>query len=198
MIASVSYNQSALLNRIIKLHCPNGIECDPTYSTGMIYKSMKTDPKYKFDIEPKYEDVKKADCRELLFIDNSVESIMFDPPFVVGGNGGVIKERFGYYKTIQELWQMYTDSLKEFYRILREKGVLIFKCQDTIDSGKQYLSEYKIIKEALKIGFYPKDIFILVAKSRVLRKNQKTQKHARKYHSYFIVFIKCKPKVNYG
>lgn len=49
--------------------------------------------------------------------------------------------------------------------------------------------------EAIKYGFYPKDMFILLAKSRL--NDGRKQQHARKYHSYFWVFKKSKNKVNY-
>ena len=126
---------------------------------------------------------------------------MFDPPFVGGsrkdGKPGIIKTRFGYYKNIPELWVMYIEALKEFYRILKSEGILIFKCQGSIESSKQYLSNFKIIKEAIRIGFYPKDEFILLAKSRLISPNMANQQHARKFHSYFLVFIKTECKVRY-
>ena len=88
----------------------------------------------------------------------------------------------------------------EFWRILKDKGILIFKCQDKISSGKQYLSHYFIINEAIKIGFYPKDLFILLAKNRIIADWQKkNQKNARKFHSYFLVLEKNLPnkKIDY-
>jgi hypothetical protein len=53
---------------------------------------------------------------------------------------------------------------------------------------------------ALQVGFYPKDLFILMAKNRINSFNGekwKNQYHARKHHSYFWVFQKSKCKVNY-
>jgi hypothetical protein len=46
------------------------------------------------------------------------------------------------------------------------------------------------MNEAEKNGFYTKDLFILVAKTRMIGHNHKIQKHARKFHSYFLVFVK--------
>jgi hypothetical protein len=200
IISSISYNQEEIIKNIIKLYCPDGIECDPTFSKGVFYKNIR-DPIFKFDLFPQVENVVQADCRKLPFENNSIKSIMFDPPFVGGsrkdGKPGIIKTRFGYYKNIPILWDMYINAMKEFYRILRQDGILIFKCQDTVESGKQYLSEYKIIKEAINIGFYPKDKFILLAKTRLISPSQRKQQHCRKFHSYFLVFIKCKCKVDY-
>ena len=45
---------------------------------------------------------------------------------------------------------------------VQDKGILIFKCQDKVSSGKQYMSHVFIINEAEKLGFYTKDLFILL------------------------------------
>ncbi len=201
IIKSVSESQSEILNNIIQLYCPRGFEVDPTYSKGNFYKDIP-EPKYKLDLHPQSNEVKEADSRQMPFPNASVGDIMFDPPFVGGsrkdGKPGIIKERFGYYKNVPILWKFYRDSLDEFYRILKPDGVLVFKCQDTIECGSQYLSHVEIINYAYSIGFYPLDIFILVAKNRLISPNQLTQQHARKFHSYFLVFRKSKRLVDYS
>ena len=54
------------------------------------------------------------------------------------------------------------------------------------------------VRNKLKEGFYPEDIFILLAKSRIVADWQiKNQKHARKFHSYFIVFRKSNFRIKY-
>jgi len=76
-------------------------------------------------------------------------------------NRTIIKEGFGYYKNVPILWRFYRDSLDEFYRILKPEGILVFKCQDTIENGCQYLSHIEIVNYAYSIGLYPLDLFIL-------------------------------------
>lgn len=41
---------------------------------------------------------------------------------------------------------------------------------------------------AVSAGLYPKDLFILLAKNRIIGYNHAKQKHARKFHSYYWVF----------
>jgi SAM-dependent methyltransferase len=131
---------------------------------------------------------------------------MFDPPFLAttgkslksNDNNNKINKRFGVYPSEKELHQFYINALKEFYRLLKPNGVLIFKCQDKISSGKQYLSHCFIIQEAEKLGYYTKDMFILLAKNRIVADWQlKNQKNARKFHSYFLVFEKSTKKIEY-
>jgi len=81
---------------------------------------------------------------------------------------------------------------------LKGDGILIFKCQDKVSSGKQYFSHNFIMNEAEKIGYYTKDMFILLAKNRIVADWQlKNQKNARKFHSYFLVFEKSKRIIEY-
>ena len=200
IVRSVSDSNTEIIRWIMALYCPNGFDLDPTYSIGNFYRSIK-EPKFKFDLVSSGPEIVPADASELPIKDNSINSIMFDPPFVGGsrrdGKPGIIKVRFGYYKNIQdELWDMYSKALNEFYRVLKPGGVVVFKCQDSVESGKQYITHVEIMNRALQTGFYPKDLFILTAKNRIIK--QERQFHARKFHSYFWVFIKQKSPVDYN
>jgi len=200
LIKSISYNQAEIINWILKLHVPEQlIDCDPTYSKGGFYKNTGiAEPLYKFDIIPQVDGVVKADCRDLPIGDCFFNCVMFDPPFLatkgkslLQDKGNIINKRITVYPTEKELHLMYVDSLKETYRVLKPKGILIFKCQDKVSSGKQYMSHCFIMNEAAKLGFYPKDLFILLSKNRIVANWQlKNQKNARKFHSYFWVFKK--------
>lgn len=183
------------------LHVPtHKIDCDCTYSKGNFYKNTGIEePKYKFDINPQIDGVEYGDSRHLPLENKSIKCEMFDPPFLAttgkslrgNDNNNIINKRFGVYPSEKELHQFYIDSMRESYRVLKDNGILIFKCQDKISSGKQYMSHVFIMNEAIKIGFYPKDLFILLAKSRLVADWQvKNQKNARKFHSYFWVFEK--------
>lgn len=207
LIKSISYSQSEIIKDILKLHVPSGkIDLDATYSRGLFYKDTGiTKPKYRYDILPQ-NDAEICDCRNLPLEDNSINCIIFDPPFLATSGksltktdkSNIINKRFGVYPNEKELHKFYVDSLKESYRVLRKDGILIFKCQDKISSGKQYMSHCFIYNSAIDVGYYPKDLFILLAKSRLVADWQcKNQKNARKFHSYFWVFQKCDKKTEY-
>ena len=207
MVKSISYDQSEIIKWILGLYVPSGkIDLDPTYSIGNFYKNTGVEPPpYKFDIIPQTDEVQYGDSRSLPLQSASLQCIMFDPPFLATTGkslekqqGNVINKRFGVYPNEKELHQFYIDSMKEAHRILKDHGILIFKCQDKVSSAKQYMSHVFIANEAIKIGFYPKDLFVLLAKNRIIADWQlKNQKHARKFHSYFWVFEKCNKKIEY-
>lgn len=204
VISTISYDEQEIIRDILYLHAGGkDIECDPTYSIGNFYKNGIKNPVYKFDKFPQLTDVKQATSDKLPLGSESINVIMFDPPFVMSGEGyngledgsGIISKRFSAFKDWDELKEMYSSSLKEFFRILRQGGIVIFKCQDVVSSSKNHFTHCWIMEQALKIGFYPKDLFILMAQVRL--NDGRKQQHARKYHSYFWVFKKEKCRINY-
>ena len=132
---------------------------------------------------------------------------MFDPPFVIVGKtykeskegSCVMAKRFTGYENWQQLKDSYKGALTESYRILEDDGIIIVKCQNTISSGRQHFSHYYVMKTCIELGYYPLDEFVVVAKSKITSfgGRWKTQHHAMKMHSYFLVFKKRKAKVNY-
>jgi len=202
VIRSIGSDQHEIIRNIIKLHVPDGIDCDPTYSKGVFYKGEGINqPKYKFDIFPQTEETVLATAEDLPLDNESINSLMFDPPFMAGFTKekptGLMGKRFHGFPYVSHLWKWYDQCLAEFYRVLKSDGVLIFKCQDTVSSGKNWFSHVHIMNLALGAGFYPKDMFVLTAKNRIIGANHSNQKHARKFHSYFWVFQKAPCRVDY-
>ena len=192
LIRSISYSQDTILESIIYLHIPAGkIEVDPCYNKGGFYKSGEiVAPEKISDIDP-IHGVPVHDCRNLLYGNNSVESILFDPPFLTYPGKNMCKlKSFGTFRNKKELFEMYEDSFQEFYRILQKDGILIVKCQDgTYGPDFSLLHVDAVLLPCRLIGFKEIDLFILLSKGRPERRDC-IQRHARKYHCYFLVFRK--------
>ena len=206
MIKSISYDEQEILQSILQLHCDDGvIDLDPTFSRGNFYKDKIKAPILKFDVHPQVDGVAAANAEALPLQDSCIKTMIFDPPFLAtcgaslkikDGSNKMVK-RFGVYPTEKKLFEFYKNSLQEFHRILIDKGILIWKTQDKVSGGKQYWSHTFIMEEASKMGFYCKDLFILMSKHRMTPKWQKNQQHARKFHCYYLVFQKTNKKVAY-
>lgn len=207
MVKSVCESNFEAINNIMKLYDIEQFDLDCTYSKGNFWKGLKG-PKNKSDIYPVNDTVVEASSENLPFEDGSMNSIMYDPPFVIAGatykdnkeGSSIIAKRFEGYATYNDLMKNYYNSLKELYRISADKGIVVFKCQDTVSSGKNHFTHSMVMNMALDIGFYPKDLFILTSNVRINSFGTKwtRQQHARKYHSYFWVFEKIKPRVKYN
>jgi hypothetical protein len=186
-------DEKELIENILEIY-NNGreVDLDPCYSIGRFWGGLPQ-PKLKFDLSPQVAGVVASSCNSLPLEDNSVSSIMFDPPFVIGvGNSktGIMTNRFSGFKSLKDLKELYSSSLLEFSRILIQNGLLIFKCQDTVTGGKQFLSHCYIISEAEKLEYFCHDIIILVRKGRIVDPKWGKQQHAYKTHSYYLVFSK--------
>ena len=199
LIRSVSYHQDELLEWIIRLYIPQGaFEADATYSRDGFYRSgVIPRPRLCFDVQPQCEGVIQADCRRLPIAADSLESLVLDLPFLAakgpslaGNEGNIINRRFGVCPSETALAELYRDALREAYRVLKSGGVLVFKCQDKVSSGKQYMTHCDVREWAEDAGFAVEDLLILLARTRLVAKWQRNQKHARKFHSYFWVFRK--------
>ena len=207
LVKSVSFDQGEILRGILKLHVPERkIDCDPTFSIGAFYDETGIEkPELRFDIRPQAEGVEMADARDLPLPDDSLSCMILDPPFLatkgkslMEGDGNRINRRFGVYPDEKSLHQCYVEMLREAYRVLIPDGILIVKCQDKVSSGKQYMTHVFVMDTAVEAGFYPKDLFVLIAKNRLVADWQtRHQKHARKFHCYFWVFQKTDRRIEY-
>ena len=191
IIKSISFSQDEILQSIAALHT-GPIQADVTFGSGCFYKKGLPRPAFCFDLVPRVPGVIAADVCRLPVKDGCLRSVMFDPPFMARtGPGATLKERFGeLVGTIQDLWNFYFRAMKEIHRVLIPGGWLVFKCQDGVLSGVNNFTHTEIYQMALGLGFKPVDLFILLAKHRMMHPNHKVQRHARKYHSYFWVFKK--------
>ena len=190
---SVFDNEQELLKAVIDIHL-NGktIDCDPMFFKGNFYKDGINKPKLCFDINPQDDWIIKADATNLPLDSSSISSIILDPPFLFGIHGKT-KDYYSsrthtIFKDFTELENCYKGIIREAYRVLRNNGVLIFKCQDYTDS-KTIMTHCLVYNWATERGFYAKDIAILVKPNKITNPYT-TQRHLRKIHTYFWVFIK--------
>ena len=75
--------------------------------------------------------------------------------------------------------------------MLKKGGVMVVKCQDIIHNHKMHCTHASVIGWAADSGMRLLDLFVLPARHRLPAPNRAgTQKHARSFHSYFLVFKK--------
>ncbi len=197
MIRSVYYDQIDILKSIMTLCNIDRFCADITYGNGKFYGEIQ-EPLFKSDICPQVEGVVECSSSSLPMDPGHINSLVFDPPFLTyvraarEGNGNmVMAKRFGGYWRYDELETHYKETLIEAHRVLSKKGVMVFKCQDIIHNHKMHCTHINVMKWSEGL-FRLKDLFILPAKSRMPIPQQKgtktkTQKHARIFHSYFMV-----------
>jgi hypothetical protein len=196
VIRSVYDNQDDILRGIQQLHCPEGFECDMTYGNGAFWKNLPR-PKYCFDITPLHDGVIQADSRMLPLEPNTLSNCVFDPPFLTYVKNGrdhnskvAMTTRFGGYYRYEELEEHYRATLSEAWRVLKPGGVMVFKCQDVIHNHRMHCTHVNVVNWAEYEGFRLLDLFILTARHRMPGPQKGQQRHARVFHSYFLVLEK--------
>jgi len=191
---------------ILRLHVRKGARiADVTYGKGVFWKRVPTDA-----YELHATDVDSGvDCRELPYQDQSLDCVVLDPPYMEGlfrrctthmAGGGTHKAFREHYSNGQKttagpkyheaVLDLYFKAGEEAHRVLKDNGVLIVKCQDEVSANRQRLTHVEIINRYEAMGFYTKDLFVVVRQNRPGISRLKKQAHARKNHSYFLVFVK--------
>ena len=193
MITTASDSQDSILRDITTLF-NNGmpVEVDVTWGNGGFWKSLPA-PRIRVDRETKPGVNVLADVRSLPFGVGVIQSAIFDPPFLhAPGKASIMGNRFGGYKTQRDLQAMYRAAITELARVIAPGGLLVVKCQDCIESGKQHWNHI-VIFEALRESFFIEDLFILNRPINPIEgRNHKVQQHARKNHCYFWIARRMK------
>lgn len=179
---------------------PQSAIADVTHGKGVFWRNI---PENKYRLLP--TDIQEGvDCRKLPYQDGEIDCVVLDPPYMhsPGGTAHSVHSAFEHHyrnngtgnrtgkKYHQAVLALYEDAGKEAYRVLRERGVLIVKCQDEVCSNRQRFTHVEIMQAYERIGFVPEDLFVVVRKNRPGVSRTVRQVHARKNHSYFLVFWK--------
>ncbi len=213
LIVSATIGGNAdIFPKILELHVPRGsLVADVTYGKGTFWQNVP-DGYYRVqgtDIAT------GVDCRQLPYADNTIDCVVLDPPYMEGfyRKASSQKAGSGSYSTFRQAYangdevnedthhegtakwhaavtDIYFRAGAEAYRVLHPGGVLITKCQDEVSAGKQWLTHVEIINKYEEMGFYTKDLFVVVRNNKPGVSRLKQQIHARKNHSYFLVFVK--------
>ena len=202
-------DNSDVFPKILSLHVPKGAKiADVTYGLGVFWKNINL-----ADYELLASDLKTGtDCRHLPYDSASLDCVVFDPPYMEGlyrrsnghlaGSGTHSAFRNAYSngqnteggpKWHGAVLDMYFRGGAEAYRVLKPGGVFIVKCQDEVSANTQRLTHVEIIIKYEQFGFYAKDLFVVMRQNAPCITRLKKQVHARKNHSYFLVFVKGSP-----
>jgi hypothetical protein len=198
---------------VLELHVPAGSRvADVTWGKGAFWRQV---PPGRYDVLD--TDLQTGvDCRDLPYADGEIDCVVLDPPYMEGlfrasathlaGSGTHAAFRASYSdgrptppaqgapKYHDAVVDLYLKAGKEAHRVLREHGVFVVKCQDEVSANRQRLTHVELINAYDDAGFYCKDLFVVVRPNRPGVTRLLRQEHARKNHSYFLVFVKLDPR----
>ena len=187
--------------KILDLYVQHGSTvADVTYGEGVFWRNIQSN---LYDLRP--TDIKTGiDCRNLPYKDSEIDCVVLDPPYMhsPGGSAHQSHQAFEKYYANNRLGgqtgSKYHDAVLDLYiqagieahRVLRERGVFIVKCQDEVCANRQRFTHVEIMNAYEDIGFVAEDLFVVIRKNRPGVSRMIKQVHARKNHSYFLVFWK--------
>ena len=190
-----------LFPRILDLYvAPGSTIADVTYGKGVFWRKVAQD-RYTVHATDLLNGV---DCRELPYRDGEIDCVVLDPPYMhsPGGTAHTAHPQFeDHYrnnasgnqtgsKYHEAVIDLYRDAGREAYRVLRHRGVVIVKCQDEVCANRQRFTHVEIIQAYSALGFEAEDLFVVVRNNKPTVSRVVRQVHARKNHSYFLVFWK--------
>jgi hypothetical protein len=198
--------------QLMALHVPEGSRvADVTWGKGAFWRQIP-DGRYEVlatDLQT------GVDCRALPYADGEIDALVLDPPYMEGlfrrdtahlagsGSHAAFRGRYsdgsatlpsaGAPRWHDAVLALYLDAGAEARRVLRNHGVFVVKCQDEVSANRQRLTHVELINAFGLAGFYCKDLFVVVRPNRPAVSRLVRQEHARKNHSYFLVFVKLDP-----
>jgi DNA modification methylase len=205
---------SDVFPKILDLHVDDGATiADVTYGKGVFWDRVRLNrfELYASDLDPdKSPSGYSVDCRDLPYADDSLDVVVLDPPYaegfyrrntdsLVGGAGSHEQFRKNYSsdavfdtdgaKYHQAVLEMYYRAGAEARRVLKDDGKLIVKTQDEVSANTQELTHIQITNfYEQELGFYTRDLFVTVRNNKPAVSGMNEQVHARKNHSYFLVY----------
>src|SRR5215217_3189807 len=124
---------------------PSCTVADVTYGKGVFWRLVPKEA-YKLLATDLADGI---DCRELPYETGSIDCVVFDPPYMhtPGGSAHVNHQNYeGYYKNNrassdkkyhEAVLDLYFTAAKEAWRVLRDGGIYIVKCQDEVCANQQ-------------------------------------------------------------
>ena len=201
VLSAYNLGNAEVFPKVLELYVnPGSVVADVTFGKGAFWKFI---PENRYELLAT-DILDGVDCRDLPYDDGAIDCVVLDPPYMhsPGGtahsshspfeehyrnNGSGNSTESKYHQAVLDL---YCQAGREAHRVLKERGVLIVKCQDEVCANRQRFTHVEIIEEYRKLGFIAEDLFVVMRNNRPGVSRTVRQVHARKNHSYFLVFWK--------
>jgi hypothetical protein len=204
---------SSVFPKVLDLHVQEGVRiADVTWGKGVFWKDIDlcNYELYASDLDPDRSPSGHAiDCRSLPFEDDSLDAVVLDPPYAEGyfrrnkemmagsGSHSSFREHYSSGEILDTNGSKYHEAVLDLYyeagvearRVLNDDGTLIVKVQDEVSANTQELTHIQITNfYEGELDFYTKDLFVVVRSNTPSVSGMKNQVHARKNHSFFMVY----------
>ncbi len=188
-------DNAKLMQQVAALYFQPGYRiADVTFGKGVFWRNIDTG---QYDFHP--SDLKTCPTAAFNFCNlpyegSSFDVVVLDPPYVHDPGRLYFEGRYRNGETTKglrhaDLLGLYAEGMEEGKRILKPGGLLLVKCKDEIESGRQRWSHIEIYEIGRRLGLMDQDLFVLTP-PQAPPVQCVDQQHARKNHSYLWIFKK--------
>jgi hypothetical protein len=198
VLTSYQCNNDFLMAQVARLYfSPGDRIADVTYGSGVFWRGVDL---AQYDFHP--SDLLTVpdhpyDFRRLPYRSREFDAHVIDPPYMHHPSYSRRRIHNADYKNAEttrgfsheDIIRLYREGMVEGHRILKPGGLMLVKCKDEIEGGRQRMSHIEIRDIAVNdMGMAVHDLFILTQKHPLVHFGR--SRHARKNHSYLWVFRK--------
>jgi hypothetical protein len=195
VVTSYQCNNDHLLAQVAKLYLrPGDRIADVTYGTGRFWRKVDLT---QYDFCP--SDLLTVpdhpyDFRNLPYRSADFDVHVLDPPYMSHASRGIHNADYRNAETTNcfshgEIVRLYRHGMMEGHRILKPGGLMLVKCKDELEGGRQRMSHIEIHDIAVcDLGMAVQDLFVLTQIHPLAHLGG--SQHAWKNHSYLWVFRK--------
>lgn len=197
VLTSYQSNNDFLMAQVARLYFhPGDRIADVTFGKGVFWRAIDI-TQYEFHASdlltvPDHP----YDFRSLPYACDNFDVHVFDPPYMHNPTPSFLASDYLNHATTrgfshEGIIQLYREGMIEGCRILKPRGLMVVKCKDEIESGRQRMSHIEIHNIAVdELGMEVQDLFVLTPKSSPVIRFKNDPQHAKKNHSYLWVFKK--------
>lgn len=170
---------------------------DATVNVGRFWRRSDR-PHVGLDINLRFRPDVLGDNLAMPFRDDCFDAVVYDPPHIPNQGRDRQKDfntRFGLVvKSSKEngynLSHLFGPFLQEAYRVLAPEGLLYAKISDYVHNHRLQWAHIDLVNAATSSGFVPCDCIVKVRKEPIVDPKWQVAHHARRRHSYWVVFRK--------
>ncbi len=189
-----------LLDRMLRFypHRPPARILDASVNSGRFWRGVGEWKPVGLDINPRFRPTVVGDNMAMPFRDRCFDVVVYDPPHIPNQGRDRQKDfnvRFGLVlKSSRDngynFSHLFSPFLREAQRVLTPDGVLFCKITDYVHNHRLQWAHVDLVQAAVREGFLACDCIVKTRKSPIVDPKWQKAHHARRQHSYWLVFRK--------
>lgn len=170
---------------------------DATVNVGRFWRGSAREL-VGLDVNPGFRPTVVGDNLFMPFRSECFDVVIYDPPHIPNQGQDRQKDfntRFGLVlKSSREngynFSHLFSPFVREAYRVLAPEGILFCKITDYVHNHRLQWAHIDLVRAAAAVEFVPCDCIVKIRKGPIVDPKWQTAHHARRHHSYWLVFRK--------